>query len=78
VTAILRPIRSHPIMAFTLLACLFGWVQYIAYILGADIIPDGMPLGPIISAAIVAACMGRSEFKEWGRRLVTFRTGIRW
>jgi len=78
VTAILRPIRNHPIMAFAVLACLLGWVQYIAYILGADIIPDGMPLGPIIAAAIVAACLGRSEFREWGRRLATFRTGIKW
>jgi len=77
-TAILRPIRNYPIVAFAILACLFGWVQFIAYVFGADIIPDGMPLGPIIAAAIVAACLGRSEFKEWGRRLITFRTGIGW
>ena len=77
-TAILRPIRNYPIVAFAILACLFGWVQFIAYVFGADIIPDGMPLGPIIAATIVAACLGRSEFKEWGRRLITFRTGIGW
>ena len=75
---ILRPIRNYPIVAFAILACLFGWVQFIAYVFGADIIPDGMPLGPIIAAAIVAACLGRTEFKEWGRRLITFRTGIGW
>ena len=37
-----------------------------------------MPLGPIIGAAIVAACLGRSEFKQWGRRLVAVRAGIGW
>jgi hypothetical protein len=41
---ILRPIRNYPIVAFAILACLFGWVQFIAYVFGADIIPDGMPL----------------------------------
>jgi len=77
-TAFLRPIRNYPILAFAILACLFGWVQFIAYVLGANIIPDGVPFGPIMAAAIVAACLGRSEFKEWGRRLITFRTGFRW
>jgi len=75
---ILRPVRNHPIVFFTILACLFGWVYFIAHAFGADIIPDGMPLGPIIAAVIVAACLGRTEFKEWGRRLITFRTGIGW
>jgi len=75
---ILRPVRNYPIVFFAILACLFGWVYFIAYAFGADIIPDGMPLGPIIAAVIVAACLGRTEFKEWGRRLITFRTGIGW
>ncbi len=75
---ILRPIRNYPIVAFAILACLFGWVQFIAHAFGADIVPDGMPLGPIVAAFIVAACLGRTEFREWGRRLITFRTGIRW
>lgn len=75
---ILRPIRNYPIVAFAILACLFGWVQFIAYAFGADLVPDGMPLGPIVAALIVAACLGRDEFKEWGRRLITFRAGIGW
>jgi len=75
---ILRPVRNYPIVFFTILACLFGWVYFIAYAFGADTIPDGMPLGPIIATVIVAACLGRTEFKEWGRRLITFRTGIGW
>jgi len=78
ITAIRRPIRNYPIVAFTILACLFGWVSFIAYAFGAAITPDGMPLGPIVAAFIVAACLGRTEFKEWGRRLITFRTGIGW
>jgi len=75
---ILRPIRNYPIVAFTVLACLFGWVSFIAYAFGADIVPGALPLGPMIAALIVAACLGRDELKEWGRRLVTFRTGIGW
>jgi len=76
--AILLPIRKYPIVFFTILACLFGWSLFIAYAFGAELTPDGMPLGPVIAAFIVAACLGRTEFKEWGRRLFTFRTGIGW
>ena len=75
---ILRPIRNYPIVAFAILACLFGWVQYIVYAFGGDPNPGALPLGPMIAALIVAACLGRDELKEWGRRLVTFRTGIGW
>ena len=77
-TAILRPIQNHPIVVFTILACLFGWAFFIAYAFGADVTPDGMPLGPLVAAFIVAACLGRTELKEWGRRLIAFRTGVGW
>ncbi len=40
--------------------------------------PDGMPLGPIIAAIIVAVCMGWSRFKEWLRQLVTLRSAPGW
>ncbi len=73
-----RPIRTYPLTAFTILACLFGWVLFIASALGADVSPDGMPLGPIIAAAIVAVSMGRPEVKAWGRQLVTLRTSPGW
>jgi len=76
--AILRPIRNYPIVAFTILACLIGWVQIIAHAFGANIAPDAIPLGPIVAAFIVAACLGRDELKEWGRRLATFRASIGW
>jgi len=75
---ILHPIRKYPIVAYAILACLFGWSLFIANALGADISSDGMPLGPILATLIIAACLGRDEFKEWGRRLITFRTKIGW
>lgn len=76
--AIVRPIRAYPLTAFIIFACLFGWVFFIAGALGADVTPDGMPLGPLLAAAIVAASLGRAELKAWGRRLVTFRAGLGW
>lgn len=76
--AILRPIRNYPIVAFAILACLIGWVQIIAHAFGANIVPDAIPLGPIVAAFIVTACLGQDELKEWGRRLITFRSGIGW
>jgi len=76
--AIIRPIRANPLIFFVIFACFFGWILFIASALGADVSPDGMPLGPIIAAAIVAASMGRAELKEWGRRLVTLRTAPGW
>ena len=75
---ILRPIRNYPIVAFAILACLIGWVQIIAHAFRANVVPDAIPLGPIVAALIVAACLGRDQLKEWGRRLATFRTGIGW
>lgn len=76
--AIVRPIRAFPLTFFMIFACLFGWVFFIAAALGAELTPDGMPLGPLLAAAIVAASMGRAGLKEWGRRLVTFRAGLGW
>jgi membrane protease YdiL (CAAX protease family) len=72
------PIRAYPLTSFTILACLFGWASFIASALGADVSPENIPLGPIIAAAIVAAGMGRSELREWGRQLVTFRASPGW
>jgi membrane protease YdiL (CAAX protease family) len=76
--SILRPIRNHPILSFAILACLFGWMNYIAYILGSESKPDGMPLGPIMAALIVAACCGKAGFKAWGSNLSSFRAGWLW
>jgi hypothetical protein len=75
---LLSPIRTYPIVAFAILACLFGWVSFIAYAFGVALVPQPLPIGPMIAALIVAASLGRDEFREWGRRLITLRTGIGW
>ena len=75
---IVRPIQAYPLTFFIILACFFGWIQFIAAALGADIIPDGMPLGPILAALIVSASMGKTGLKEWGRQLITLRAGLSW
>jgi membrane protease YdiL (CAAX protease family) len=71
-------IRTYPLVFFTLLACIFGWILFIAAGLGAGVPPDNMPLGPIVAAAIVAAGAGRAGLSEWGRRLRTFRASPGW
>jgi CAAX protease family protein len=76
--AVISWLRAYWLALFAALACLFGWVFFIARALGADVTPDGMPLGPIIAAAIVAAVLGRAGLREWGRWLVTFRTSLGW
>jgi len=77
-SALTRPVRSYPLVAFAVLACLFGWLFFIAAALGAAVAPTGNPLGPIIAAALVAACLGREELRAWGRQLATFRCPFRW
>ncbi len=76
--AIVRPIRSYPLTFFTILACLLGWAFFLARALGAGISPDQNPLGPMVAAAIVVACLGRAGWKEWGRQLATLRAGLGW
>lgn len=76
--AITRPIREHPILAFSILACLFGWILYVAAALGAAEEPSNLPLGPIIAAALVCACLGRPALRDWLRRLLHIRAPLRW
>ncbi len=76
--AILGPGRAYPLVAFTVLACLFGWVFFIARAFGPDVEPNGFPVGPIIAAAIVTAVLGRAELKAWARRLVAVRGAPVW
>ena len=71
-------IAARPITAFTILACAFGWVLYIAAALGVPLSPGTLPLGPIIAAAIVAAMMGRPELKKWARGLLALRASPAW
>lgn len=65
------------LLLFMVLACLFGWVFFLAHALGAAINAGLLPLGPLIAAAIAAAAMGRNHLKAWGRRLITGRTSAR-
>ena len=62
-------VRKHPISAFAVLACLFGWQVYGLAALGIGSNPENMPLGPVLAALVVTACQGRTELFAWGRRL---------
>lgn len=65
-----RLIRRHPLVAYTVLACLFGWSLFIAAAFGLGSQPSNLPLGPVIAALVVTACQGRAALRAWGRRLV--------
>jgi membrane protease YdiL (CAAX protease family) len=62
-------VRNHPVSAFGILACLFGWNLYGFAAFGIGSNPENMPLGPVIAALVVTACQGRAELFAWGRRL---------
>ena len=75
---ILAPIRRFPLTAFTVLACAFGWIAQILGLFRGTTARDQLPLGPIIAAAIVSVCLGRSGLSDWWRRLTTVRAAPRW
>ncbi|RYC13272.1 type II CAAX prenyl endopeptidase Rce1 family protein [Nocardioides zhouii] len=62
-------VRRHPISAFAVLACLFGWMPYIVTALGIGSNPENFPLGPVIAALLVTSCQGREALFAWGRTL---------
>ena len=62
-------VRRHPISAFAVLACLFGWMPYIVTALGIGSNPENFPLGPVIAALLVTSCQGREALFAWGRSL---------
>jgi len=70
--------KNYPFQYFSVLSCLFGWSLFIAAALGANINPNGMPLGPIVAAAIVAIGGGKEKRKEWWNSLITLRTSVSW
>lgn len=78
--AVARPARAGaaPMLAYAVLACLFGWSFIIADQLGAGTGSGQFPLGPLIAAAVVSAGLGRAALRAWGRRLTTLRTGPGW
>ena len=71
-------VRRHPMLAFTALACLFGWGSYFFAAAGVGTHPDNMPLGPLLAALVVTACQGRVELRRWGRALRGWRIDPRW
>jgi len=77
-SALLRPIRAFPVTTYWILACAFGWMFTVAAAVRGTHDGGQFPLGPLMAAAVVAACLGRNGVREWGRRLITVRTGIQW
>ncbi|HEY6071935.1 MAG TPA: CPBP family glutamic-type intramembrane protease, partial [Anaerolineales bacterium] len=78
-SAIARALRTYPVAWFTGFACILGWIFYILGSLGVNVgTPSNMPLGVVVAAAAVAAVMGRSVLKEWGRLLLTLRASLGW
>ena len=62
-------VRRHPISAFAVLACFFGWMPYELAALGVGSNPENLPLGPVIAALLVTSCQGRAALFAWGRSL---------
>ena len=62
-------IRRHPVSAFFVLACAFGWLVYGLAAVGIGSNPDNMPLGPAMAALAVTSCQGREALFAWGRSL---------
>ena len=68
-TTTVQLVRRHPISAFAVLACFFGWMPYIVTALGIGSNPENFPLGPVIAALLVTSCQGRAALFAWGRSL---------
>ena len=62
-------VRRHPISAFAVLACLFGWLPYGLAAVGIGANPENMPLGPVMAALVVTSCQGREALRAYGRSL---------
>lgn len=67
--SLVQPVRRHPLSAFAVLACLFGWTVYGVVALGIGSNPENMPLGPAMAALVVTSCQGRADLFAWGRTL---------
>lgn len=68
-SALAQLVRRHPISAFAVLACLFGWMAYGLAFAGIGSNPENMPLGPAMAAFVVTSCQGRTALFAWGRTL---------
>ncbi len=65
-------------VAFFVLACLFGWLPYELAFFGIGSNPENLPLGPVFAALVVATCCGGASLREWGRRLRHWRIHPAW
>ncbi len=68
-SSLVQLVRRHPLSAFAVLACLFGWMVYGLAALGVGSNPENMPLGPVMAALVVTSCQGRAALIAWGRTL---------
>lgn len=73
-----RIIRGHPFAAFTVVACLLGWAQYLLSALGIGSAPEQIPLAPFIAAAIVTSMQGGHVRQAWWRGVRSVRIAGRW
>lgn len=71
-------VRRFPIISFVVLACLLGWLRYIAAFFGLGSNPVNLPLAPLAAALVVTACQGRTELRTWGRKLRSWRAAPKW
>lgn len=58
-----------PLLAFAVLACVFGWMFIIGSAVTSGAGSGQFPLGPIMAAAAVSAALGWSGLRTWGRQL---------
>jgi membrane protease YdiL (CAAX protease family) len=65
-------------LSFAVLACLFGWSNYIAAAFGLGSDPGNQPVGPVVAALVVVSCQGRGSLGGWWRRLRTWRAAPGW
>ena len=75
---IVGPVRSHPLVAFFLLACLFGWAPWIAVVLPGVSGGGNLPLAPLMAVLVVVPCQGREELRAWARSVRSWRAAPRW
>ena len=70
-------IGRYPLTAFVVLACLFGWSIWIGIFLTGGHGGGNLPLAPLMAVLVVAPCQGREAFREWWRRVRSWRAAPR-
>lgn len=73
-----RIVRVHPFLTFAVLACLFGWSNYIAAWFGLGSNPSNEPLGPLLAALVATSLQGRDTLRSYWHRLRDWRAAPAW